>query len=59
MRETNIRDNLNCKMQAHVRVYEEDIEKTTISDAYGNNFIVKDVSLKDHIRRVEGLYSQG
>ena len=27
-------DNLNCKMQAHVRVWKENIEKTTVSDVY-------------------------
>ena len=39
-------------MQAHVKVCEENIEKMTVKDAYWNNFVVKDVSLKDHIRRV-------
>ena len=46
-------NNLNCKMQAHVRVCEENIEKKTIvKDTYRNNFVVKDASLKDHIGRV-------
>ena len=50
MRETNILNNLNCKMQAHVRVYEENIENR--NNAYWNKFMVKDVSLKTHIGRV-------
>ena len=48
MREKSIMDNLNCKTQAHVRVCEENIGK---NDAYWNNFVVKNGSLKDHIRR--------
>ena len=28
--------------------------KTTVNDAYWNNFVVKDASLKDHIGRVHG-----
>ena len=44
MRETNIMDNLNCKMQAR---------KYGKNDAYWNNFVVKDASLEDHIGRVE------
>ena len=39
-------------MQAIVRVCEENIEKTTVKDAYWINFVVKDGSLKDHIGRV-------
>ena len=35
-------------MQAHVRVCEENIEIITVNDAYLNNFLVKDASLKDH-----------
>ena len=51
-------NNLNCKMQAHARVCEENKleeleKKTTVKDAYRNNFAVKGTSLKDHIRRVE------
>ena len=51
-------NNLNCKMQAHARVCEENKleeleKKTTAKDAYRNNFVVKGTSLKDHIRRVE------
>ena len=34
---------------------EENIGKTTVKDAYWNNFVVKDVSLKDHIGR-DGRY---
>ena len=41
MKETSIMGNLNCKMQAHVRVSEENIEKMTVNDAYWNNFVVK------------------
>ena len=44
-------------MQAHARVCEENKleleKKTTVKDAYRNNFAVKGTSLKDHIRRVE------
>ena len=32
----------------------ENIEKTSINDAYLNNFVVNDVSLKDLIGRVGG-----
>ena len=50
-------DNLICKMQAHVRVCEENIEELEleekINDAYWNNFAVKGTSLKDYIGRVE------
>ena len=47
-------NNLNCKMQAHARVCEENkLEETTVKDTYRNNFAVKGTSLKDHIRRVE------
>ena len=52
MRETNIMDYLNCKMQAHTRVCENN--KLEKNDAYWNNFMVEDVSLKDHIGRVVG-----
>ena len=38
-------------MQAHVRLCEENIEKTAVKDANWNNFVVKDASLKDHIGR--------
>ena len=31
-------------MQAHVRVCEENIEKTIVNNAYWNNFVVKNVS---------------
>ena len=38
MRETSIMNNLNCKMQAHARVCEENKleleKKTTVKDAY-------------------------
>ena len=43
-------------MQAHARVCEEnklEEKKTTVKDAYWNNFAVKGTSLKDHIRRME------
>ena len=53
IRKTIIMKNLNCKMQAHVRVCKENIEKTTVKDAYRKNFVVKNASLKDHIGRVE------
>ena len=58
MRETSTMDNLNCKMQAHARVCKENKslelelkEKTIPIDMY--NFVVKDVSLKDHVGRVD------
>ena len=41
-------DNLNYRMQATIRVCEENIEKPCLL----NNFVVKDTSLKDHIGRV-------
>ena len=45
-------DNLNCKIQAHARVCEENkLEEK--NDAYWNNFAVKGASLNDHIERVE------
>ena len=42
-------------MQAHARVCEENKleELEEKDDTYWNNFTVKDVSLKDHIQRVE------
>ena len=46
-------DNLKCKMQAHARVYKENIEFEEKNDAYWNNFVVKGTSLKDHMGRVE------
>ena len=57
-------DNLNCKMQAHARVHKENkIElKENKNDTYWNNFVVRGVSLKDHIGRVGNIlrwYSQG
>ena len=41
-------------MQAHARVCEENKveELEEKNDAYWNNFMVKGVNLKDHIRRV-------
>ena len=54
MRETGIMDNLNCKMQAHARVCKENkLEELEKNDAYWNNFVVKDASLKDHIEEWE------
>ena len=44
-------DNLNCKMHAHARVYEENIELEEKNDTYWNNFAVKGASLKDHNRK--------
>ena len=44
-------DNLNCNMQSHARVCEEN--KSEENDAYRKNFVVKGTSLKDHIGRVE------
>ena len=46
-------DNLNCKLQAYVRVCEENIELEEKNDAYWNHFVVIGASLKDHIGRVE------
>ena len=43
MRETSIKDNLNSKIQAHVRMCEENMEKTSIEII----FLIKDASLKD------------
>ena len=41
--------NLNCKNNASTcQGVEENIEKITVNDAYLNNFVVKDASLKDH-----------
>ena len=34
MREISIMNNLNCKMQAHTRVCEENIEELEKNDAY-------------------------
>ena len=34
MRETSIMNNMNYKMQAHVRVCKENIEKTTVNEPY-------------------------
>ena len=46
-------NNLNFKMQAHARVCKENkLEEK--NDAYWNNFVVKEASLKDHIRRKSG-----
>ena len=48
-----IMDNLNCKAQAHASVCEENkLELKEKNDTYWNNFVVKDMSLKDHIGRV-------
>ena len=44
-------DNLNCKMQAHVRVCKENKLELELEE---NNFVVTGVSLKDHIGRVGG-----
>ena len=43
-------DKLNCKLQAHVRVCKENKLELELdkSDAYWNNFVVKDVTLKGH-----------
>ena len=46
-------DNLNCKMQAHARVCEENIEELEKTRCLLKQFAVKGVSLKDHIGRVE------
>ena len=52
MKETSIMGNLNCKMQAHVRVCEENkLEEK--NNSFWNNFAVKSASLMDHIGRVE------
>ena len=48
-------DNLNCKMQAHARVCEENkLELEEQNDTYKNNFVITGVSLKGHIGRVGG-----
>ena len=65
--ETSIMDNLNCKMQAHARVCKENKLELELEEnennTYWNNFVVRDVSLKDLIGRVGGdisrWYSQG
>ena len=54
MRETSIKDNLNCKTQDHARVCKENNELEKENDAYWYNFAVKGASLKDHIGRVRG-----
>ena len=57
MRETSKMNNLNCKMQAHARVCEENKleleEELEKNDVYWNNFAVTGTSLKDHIGRME------
>ena len=53
MRETSIMNNLNCKMQAHARMREENNEELEKSDTYWNNFAVTGTSLKDLIGRME------
>ena len=51
-RETSIMNNLNCKMQVHVRVCKENKLLELEEKCLLNNFVVKGESLKDHIGRV-------
>ena len=59
MRETSTMDDLNCKMQVHARVCEEnklelEWELEEKNDTYWNNFVATGVSLKDRMGRVRG-----